>query len=149
MSGSEARGRRRQLCYFTRMPARPTRPVAALVVAALLAVVSSPCGVFFSPRAFGATVANMYDATVPLTERSERGQALAFQDAMRQVLVRVTGRRDAGTDPALAPIVDDARRYVQQFRVVGNQFAAGFDGARVERAVTDAGRPLWGHERPA
>ena len=129
------------------MPARPTRPLAALAVAVLL--VSHACGVFFSPRAFGATVANMYEATVPLTERSERGQALAFQDAMRQVLVRVTGRRDAGGDPALAPIVNDARRYVQQFRVVGNQFVAGFDGARVERAVTDAGRPLWGHERPA
>lgn len=97
-----------------------------------------------------ATVTGLYEATVPLTDRSDRGQALAFQDAMRQVLVRVTGRRDAGDEPALATLVDDARRYVQQFRVVGgNQFFAGFDGARVERAVADAGQPLWGHERPA
>lgn len=97
-----------------------------------------------------ATVTGLYDATVPLTDRSERGQAEAFQEAMRQVLVRVTGRRDAGDEPALAPLVNDARRYVQQFRVVGaNQFFAGFDGARVERAIADAGQPLWGHERPA
>jgi len=97
-----------------------------------------------------ATVPGMYEATVPLSERSDRGQAQALQDAMRQVLVRITGRRDAATEPALAPLITEARRYVQQFRVVGtNQFSAGFDGARVERAVTDAGQPLWGHERPA
>jgi hypothetical protein len=95
-------------------------------------------------------VTGLYEATVPLAERSERGQAMAIQDAMRQVLVRVTGRRDAGDDPALAALVENARRYVQQFRVVGtNQFFAGFDGARVERAVAAAGQPIWGHERPA
>jgi hypothetical protein len=97
-----------------------------------------------------ARVAGLYEATVPLADRSDTGQADALQAAMRQVLVRVTGRRDAGDDPALAPLVTDARRYVQQFRVIGgNQFFAGFDGAKVERAVTDAGQPLWGHERPA
>ena len=100
--------------------------------------------------AAAVTVQGLYEANVPMAERSESAQASAFQDAMRQVLVRVTGRRDAGEDPALAPLVNDARRYVQQFRVVGgNQFVAGFDGERVERAVVDAGQPLWGHERPA
>ena len=32
------------------------------------------------------------------------------------VLVRVTGRRSAEDDPALAPMVANARRYVQQYR---------------------------------
>jgi hypothetical protein len=69
---------------------------------------------------------------------------------MRQVLVRVTGQRAAAYDPSLAPLVNDARRYVQQFRVVGtNQFFVGFDGARLERSIAAAGQPLWGHERPA
>lgn len=97
-----------------------------------------------------ATVSGMYEATVALTDHSERGEALAFQDAMREVLVRVTGQRDAGSQPALASLISDARRYVQQFRIVGaNQFFAGFDGAKIERAVIAAGQPLWGHQRPA
>jgi uncharacterized protein len=97
-----------------------------------------------------ATVSGMYEATVPLVDRSEKGQAAAFQDAMREVLVRVTGQRDAGSQPALAPLIQDARRYVQQFRIVGtNQFFAGFDGAKIERAVIAAGQPLWGQQRPA
>lgn len=92
----------------------------------------------------------MYEATVPLTERSERAQAEALQAAMRQVLVRATGRRDAGEDPMLAPLVTDARLYVQQYRVIaGNQFFAGFDGVKLERAITESGQQLWGHHRPA
>lgn len=119
----------------------------ALSRAGALAVLLMP--LWASPTR-AATVTGLYEATVPLTDRTERGQALAMQDAMREVLVRVTGRREAGDDPALAPLVNDARRYVQQFRVVGgNQFFTGFDGTRVERAVMEAGQPLWGHERPA
>jgi len=103
-----------------------------------------------APPATAVTVPRLYEATVPLTEKSERGQSEALQEAMREVLVRVTGQRDAAYEPALAPLVSDARRYVQQFRVVGtNQFFAGFDGAKLERLIVDAGQPLWGHERPA
>ncbi|HZF26646.1 MAG TPA: DUF2066 domain-containing protein [Steroidobacteraceae bacterium] len=112
-------------------------------VAAVVSLTASLC-------CTAATVGGMYEATVPLTDRSESAQAVAFQDAMREVLVRVTGQRDAGSQPALQPLINDARRYVQQFRVVGsNQFFAGFDGAKVERAVVAAGQPLWGHQRPA
>ena len=35
---------------------------------------------------------------------------------MKTVLVRVTGRRSADEDPALAPLIGNARRYVQQYR---------------------------------
>jgi hypothetical protein len=94
-------------------------------------------------------VAGLYEATVPLAERSERGQGEALQEAMRQVLVRVTGQRNAAYEPALAPLVNSARSYVQQFRVVGaSQFFAGFDGAKLERLIVEAGQPIWGQERP-
>ena len=52
-----------------------------------------------------ATVSGMYEATVPLVDRSEKGQAVAVQEAMREVLVRVTGQRDAASQPALAPLM--------------------------------------------
>src|SRR5262245_9836706 len=101
-------------------------------------------------NADAATVAHLYEATVPLADRSEAGQTAALQEAMRQVLVRVTGQRSAGYEPALTALIDDARRYVQQFRVVGsNQFFVGFDGARLERSIAATGQPVWGSERPA
>jgi hypothetical protein len=119
--------------------ARSARILFPLLLASVAAVTS----------ATAATVAHLFEATVPLADRSEAGQAAALQEAMRQVLVRVTGQRNAGYEPALAPLVSDARRYVQQFQVVGtNQYFVGFDGTRLERSISATGQPLWGHERP-
>ncbi len=95
------------------------------------------------------TRAELYQATAPITDRSEAAQTAAFQTAMKTVLVRVTGRRSADEDPALAPLVAVARRYVQQYRTApDNQLWVSFDGPAIERWLTQNGQPLWGHERP-
>lgn len=95
------------------------------------------------------TRAELYEAAAPLSDRSEGAQAAAFQAAMRMVLVRVTGRRSAEDDPAFAPLVSNARRYVQQYRATAdNQLSVSFDGAALERWLAQNGQPLWGHERP-
>jgi len=77
-------------------------------------------------------------------------QAAAFQEAMRIALVRITGRRDADQDPALAPLLADARRYVQIFRPVagGGGIQVTLDAGAIERAVTAAGLSAWPRERP-
>lgn len=92
-----------------------------------------------------ALVADLYDATVD----SDRGQAAAFQDAMRQVIVRVTGQRDGDSAPQLADLIANAQRYVQTYRnLPGNKVAIGFDGNKVASIIAGAGRPVWGRERP-
>jgi hypothetical protein len=99
--------------------------------------------------AFALTRAELYQAMAPETDRSEAAQTAAFQAAMKDVLVRVTGRRSAEDDAALAPLVANARRYVQQYRTTpDNQLWVSFDGAAIERWLTQNGQPLWGHERP-
>jgi hypothetical protein len=96
------------------------------------------------------TRAEMYQATAPVTDRSEAAQTLAIQNAMKSVLIRVTGRRNADEDPALAPLVANARRYVQQYRAAADsQLWVAFDGPVIERWLTQNGQPLWGRERPA
>jgi hypothetical protein len=93
--------------------------------------------------------AELYQATAPIADRSEAAQTSAFQSAMKMVLVRVTGRRSAEDDPALAPLVGNARRYVQQYRSAPDgQVWVSFDGPAIERWLTQNGQPLWGHERP-
>ena len=100
--------------------------------------------------AFGLTRAELYQTTVPLTDRSDSAQSAAFQAALKVVLVRVTGRRTADGDPAFAPLVTNARRYVQQYRgAPDNQLWVSFDGSAIERWLTQNGQPLWGHERPS
>jgi hypothetical protein len=95
------------------------------------------------------TRVELYQAMVPAADRSEAAQTVAFQNAMKIVLVRLTGRHSAEEDATLAPLVSNARRYVQQFRAGGDgQVWVAFDGAAIERWLTQNGQPVWGRERP-
>lgn len=113
-------------------------------------VLSVWAGIFCPVRAaYALTQQELYQAMVPMSDRSEAAQTAAFQAAMKIVLVRVTGRRSADEDPTLAPLLGNARRYVQQYRAApDNQVWVSFDGAAIERWLTQNGQPLWGHERP-
>lgn len=75
--------------------------------------------------------------------------ATALQDAMRQALVRATGRRESAQDPALGSIVADAAKFVKNYATgPRNEQQVVFDAAAVERAIGAAGRSLWDGERP-
>lgn len=93
----------------------------------------------------GARQVRVYEANVS----SQTDAAAQAQAALRQVLVRATGSRDAANDPALASVLAQAQQYV-----IGTRPAAGgavtlfFDSAALERDITSAGRTLWGVERP-
>ncbi len=99
----------------------------------------------FSLPAFGESLGDLYSVTVPYTGENES----AFREAMRDVLVRVTGRRDAPALENLAPLVAQASRYVASYRrAAGNQLTVNFDGAAIENAVDASGLAFWGNERP-
>jgi hypothetical protein len=73
----------------------------------------------------------------------------AVQGAMRQALVRATGRRESADDPALASLVNDAPRYVKTYGTgPRGKPQVVFDGAAVERAIAAGGRSVWDRERP-
>ena len=79
---------------------------------------------------------------------AERGGS-ALQDALRQALVRATGRREAADDPAFAALIGDASTYVKDWDTgARGQAQVVFDAAAVERAITAAGRSLWDPARP-
>jgi hypothetical protein len=73
----------------------------------------------------------------------------ALQEAMREALVRATGQRQAGDDPALASLVSGAANYVKGY-LPGSRGESQvvFDGAAVEQAITAAGRSVWPSDRP-
>jgi hypothetical protein len=127
--------------YFSKFSLRYLRPavILCLSVAALL----------LGNVGHALTRAELYQAIVPFADRCETAPSAAFQSALQIVLVRVTGRRSADEDPALAPLLGNARRYVQQCRSTADkQLWVAFDGPAIERWLTQNGQPLWGHERP-
>lgn len=102
------------------------------IVCVLLAL---PCG--------AARPVRVYEVDV-------EGQSVpAVQEAMRQALVRATGRREAAEDPAFGALVADAPKYVKSYATGSRgESQVVFDGAAVEHAITAAGRSFWEHDRP-
>jgi len=73
----------------------------------------------------------------------------SVQDAMREVLVRATGRRESAADPALANLISEAQNYVKGYSPPAHgQSQVIFDGVAVERAIVAAGRSVWDRNRP-
>jgi hypothetical protein len=110
--------------------------VSSIVLLAVLSI-AGPAHATRQVRVYEANVSSQTDA------------AAQAQAALRQVLVRATGSRDAANDPALAGVLAQAQQYV-----IGTRPASGgavtlfFDSAALERDITAAGRTLWGVERP-
>jgi len=128
--------------YFRDIYLRYLRLAAILCLSAAAACLAD--------GAFGMTRVELYQATAPVTDRSEAAQTAAFQAALKIVLIRVTGRRSADEDAVFAPLFNNARRYVQQFRTApDNQLWVAFDGSAIDRWLTQNGQPLWGRERPS
>lgn len=127
--------------YYCSVSAHPDTGPARIVLA-LLAVLAcaTPC-----QPAQAESLRDLYSVSVPYSGDNEA----AFRQAMRDVLVRVTGRGDAPELENLAPLVAGASRYVKSFRrAPGNMLAVTFDGTAIEDAVDASGLAFWDHERP-
>ncbi len=117
------------------------RIATALLLA--LAALGSPAG----SRAAGVDA--LYEGSVA-GALTEAGRGAAAEEALRQVVVRVTGRRGAATDPALAALYADAPRLAQTFRSgTAGQVIASFDPSTLDTRLAKAGQRLWSRERPA
>jgi hypothetical protein len=100
--------------------------------------------------AFLAALPSWAARPVRVYEVDVEGQSLpAVQDAMRQALVRATGRRESADDPVLAAVIADAARYVKSYTTgPRGEPQVLFDGVAVERAIAAAGLGVWDRERP-
>jgi len=101
--------------------------------------------------AFGVLPLTAWSArAVRVYEVDVSGQSTtALQEAMRQALVRATGRRESANDPALASLIEDAPKYVKSYSPgARGQTQVIFDREAVERAIAAAGRSVWDPARP-
>jgi hypothetical protein len=97
----------------------------------------------YAPAAFAGRPVRVYEVDL------KGGQSAAsVQEALRQVLVRATGRKESANDPAFASLVSDASAYVKGYTPTSRGTQVIFDGAAVERAIVGAGRSVWDNDRP-
>jgi uncharacterized protein len=99
---------------------------------------------FVVASARAVTVPDLYETAQPV----EGSRDAAFVEALKTVLVRVSGQRDAAL--RVGSEVNDPRKYVQRFGFTAdNVLEVGFDSASIDHLLSKAGLPIWGRERPA
>jgi hypothetical protein len=130
--------------------ARDYRGICARYLRPLVLLCLSVAGFSLADASLALTRAELYQAAVPVPDRSEASKPAAFEAALGVVLVRVTGRRTADEDPTFAPLLGNARRYVQQYREAQDgKLWVAFDAAAIDRWLAQNNQPLWGRERPS
>ena len=138
---------------MTRAVPRPSRP-SCRVLAVLLVLAAAAGG----PGAHAETA--LHEAEVPWSDRDAESRAGAFRQALRQVIVKVTGRRGFADATPIDSLVENAQAFVQQYqlRTVEAGFGeasareprlwARFDEEAVGRLLREAGLAVWSTPRP-
>ncbi len=107
--------------------------------------------------AIAARVKGLYASEVQVRGRDHASQLEGMQMAMRIVLVRLTGDRNAATRAAAAPLLQNPEAYVQQYGYGGAEGTAPaggallsvqFDAKALDGALQSAGMRTWGRDRP-
>lgn len=106
-------------------------------------------------NALAEVVADLYAASVPVTEQSSSVMDSASKEAMAEVLVKVSGSKRVLQYPAITAALKDARSHVQQYSYIRGTPPAPplslrfeFDGAYITDLVAQSGAPLWTANRP-
>ncbi len=101
-------------------------------------------------------VADLYVAEVTAADRGEQALGDATREALRQVLVKVSGSGEVLKNPAMAPALRNPRNYVESYAYRPATEAEDGVGVRVQFAgssltelLTAAGAPVWTANRPA
>lgn len=130
--------------YNARMSRRSSVFVAPLAPRTILTGLLGVLCCSLALVAWAGRPVRVYDVTI----RGGQSEA-ALEDAMREALVRATGRRESATDPVFSSLITRSGNYVKAY-VPGprGQTQVVFDGVAIERAIVAAGRSVWDQNRP-
>ncbi|PAV25084.1 hypothetical protein CF392_12790 [Tamilnaduibacter salinus] len=106
------------------------------------------------PQAWSVTVEGLYEVRVPVADGTREARQEAYRTGLRQVLLRVAGRRSAlASEGVSAMIGDRAPDLVQSYQYETDEegqqrLVLKFGAVGVNRALADQGVAVWGANRP-
>ena len=105
--------------------------------------------------ALAEVVRDLHSASVPIENQGSKALASASQDALAEVLVKVSGSKDVLAHPDLVAALPNARSHVQQYAFSRDSGPDGalyarfeFEATYVNGLLTSARLPLWTANRP-
>lgn len=92
---------------------------------------------------------SLYRVQVALDPEDPDARSNAYQTALNQVLVRVTGASDIAESAEFAEVFPVPARYVLQYRPGDdNTLWISLDGPAIETVLRQSGQTIWGKDRP-
>lgn len=110
--------------------------------------------------AVAVTVEDLYTVEVPVADQTTELRLEAFQEAFRQLIIKVSGSDDALNSPAFERPLQNSSRYVKQFTYFAREdegaqelgsvlyLKIDFDQRLVQSLLRENRFPVWGKERP-
>ena len=100
-------------------------------------------------EAIAVEVPTLYTAQVPFDSQARNARKMAYEQALADVLLRVSGSALGTNKSAIREIFPDPASHVMQYRSGANATLwVSFDGQAIEQALRDAGETVWGADRP-
>jgi uncharacterized protein len=104
---------------------------------------------FVTSPVWAVEVASLYSAQVPLDQEEDDPRARAYEMALTDVLLRVSGSELATDVEMIELLFPDPSSYIVQFRPgEDDTLWVSFDGEAIENALRQAGQSVWGSDRP-
>lgn len=99
-------------------------------------------------------VDDLYQASVTISNQSRQARLTAQKDALRKVLVKVSGSYSVLDNEEIKKAVRQAGLYVRRFQFIRNddnelQLLAQFDEAKINKLLRTEALPIWGKRRPS
>jgi hypothetical protein len=104
---------------------------------------------WFCAAAAAVEMTSLYSVQVPLDPTDRGSRDFAYQAALTEVLVRVTGTTAVVDSEEIAALFPNPARYVLQYRPgPDNTLMVSLDGPAIEKVLRQTGATIWGTERP-
>ncbi|MEE4894678.1 DUF2066 domain-containing protein [Pseudomonas alliivorans] len=110
------------------------------------------CLSLFSLPTLAETVNNLYQVREPVNGQSPDERTRATQAAVETLVLRLTGDTKAAQGSALAALRKDPQQIISQYGYEAGPpetLLVDFDPATTDRALRQAGLPIWGSNRPS
>jgi len=114
-----------------------------------LAALLSICLSAGMPAANAVEVAALFTAQVALDEDENNPRQAAYESALDEVLLRISGAELVADAQLVELLFPDPAAYVIQFRPgEEDTLWVSFDGDAIEKVLRDSGQTVWGSDRP-
>jgi len=105
--------------------------------------------VFFAASATAVEVTTLFTAEVPYDRSARDARARAYEEALANVLLRVSGPELVGDTDLYEALFPEPERFVIRFRQGSDEtLFVTFDGDALTTLLRESGQTVWGRDRP-